>query len=67
MLYIYLYLFYYSHPFPSHTLRSDQLLDEIAVIEVTYEKYSELVEKEVNWIYSWIRSGFKEKYLNYMI
>ena len=66
-IYIYLFILLFTHPFPPRTLRSDQLLDEIAVIEVTYEKYSELVEKEVNWIYSWIRSGFKEKYLNYMI
>lgn len=37
----------------------------MAVIEVTYEKYSELVEKEVYWIYLWIRSGFKDKFMNF--
>ena len=35
------------------------------MIEVTYEKYSELVEKEVNWIYLWIRGGFKERFVTF--
>lgn len=37
----------------------------MAVIEVTYEKYSELIEKELKWIYIWIQERFKENFGNY--
>jgi hypothetical protein len=31
----------------------------MAVIEVTYEKYAELVEKELDWIRAWLDQNFK--------
>ena len=33
----------------------------MAVIEVTYEKFIEFNEKEVEWIYKWIQLNFNKK------
>lgn len=40
------------------------MLEEMAVIEVTYEKYSELVEKELNRIFEWIKVNLRTRLKN---
>lgn len=37
------------------------MLEETAVIEVTYEKYSELVEREFHLIRAWIRNNLNAR------
>lgn len=40
------------------------MLEEMAVIEVTYEKYSELVGKELNRIFDWIKVNLRTRLKN---
>lgn len=37
----------------------------MAVVEVAYEKYSELVEREIERIYGWAKGRFQSKISNY--